>query len=556
MRCTNESGSPTGRTQPRRDSRPVLPHDTKRLVLFYRGQGPAGASPGRAAGWRLTRYVGRIDARLCLNGRVPAPDAVIDPLINGGESIKTGEISDVYRVDWAGRDLVVKRYNHMGLLHSLRHTVKGSRARRAWINGQRLLAIGIPTPRPVAYIDEYRGPLLWRSYLVTEFADGRRLNEVLEDRDVRDGAKRRLIHQVLKLIHRLSLHGINHGDTKHTNILCVEGGVVLTDLDSVETHQWEWLHRRRQAGDIARFLRDVGSLQAQEDYGGSPNRSPAKFGGATEPDFISKITADGEMYVNRDFPCGEELQEMLWQGEEGIRRRYVPTVMESSRNSRVLRFRASCSGGERTIYFKEYIRRSPLDWLKELFYPSRAMRAFHASLMLAEAGFFSPTVIAAGRVGRGLLGKRSFLATEEVADVRPIHKYLVPPHCSESPCTLRDRRELLRSLGGTIGRMHKAGIVHGDLRPGNVLARKAGDRWQFFFIDNERTRRRSVLLAASRLKNLVQVNMLPHGISGTDRMRFFQAYMLANPSVCATYKQWAERIMTRTRRRFRRKGWS
>ena len=500
--------------------------------------------------------MGRIDARLCPDGRVPAPGAVIDPLVNGGESIKTGDISDVYRVQWAGRDLVVKRYNHGGLLHSLRHTLKGSRARRGWINGQRLLKLGIPTPRPIAYIDEFRGPLLWRSYLVTEFADGRRLNEILDDGSVADGAKRRLIHQVLKLIHRLSLHGINHGDTKHTNILCVEGRVVLTDLDSVETHEWEWLHRRRQAGDIARFLRDMGSPQVQGGCEDGPNGSPAKSGGATEPNFTNKRTTDGEMHLNRGFPCGQELEETLWGGQEGVRRRYVPTVMESSRNSRVLRFRASCNSGERTVYFKEYIRRSPLDWLKELFYPCRAVRAFRASFMLADAGFLSPTVIAAGRVGRGLLGKRSFLATEEVADARPVYKYLVPPHCGESACTLQDRRELLRSIGRTIGRMHRAGIIHGDLRPGNVLARKGADGWEFFFIDNERTRRRRVLLASSRLKNLVQINMLPQGVSRTDRMRFFHAYMLANPSVCAAYKQWAERIMTRTRRRFRRKGWS
>jgi len=527
----------------------------KRSVLFHRGEGRAVSFSGRVAGLCLTRHVGRIDARLCPDGRVPAPDAVIDPLINGGESIKTGEISDVYRVQWAGCDLVVKRYNHVGLLHSLRHTLKGSRAGRGWINGQRLLEMGIPTPRPIAYIDEFRGPLLWRSYLVTEFADGRRLNEVLEDRDVPEGAKRRLIHQVLKLIQRLSLHGVNHGDTKHTNILCVEGRVVLTDLDSVETHRWEWLHRRRQAGDIARFLRDMGNLQAQGGCEESLNGSPVKSGGMTEWDFISRIAADGEMRLNKDFPCGQELEESLWQGEKGIRRRYVPTVMESSRNSRVLRFHASC-GGERTIYYKEYIRRSPVDWLKQLLYPCRAMRAFHASLMLAEAGFLSPTVIGAGWAGRGLLGKRSFLATEEVAGARPVYKYLVPPHCDESGCTHRDRSELVRSLGRTIGRMHRAGIVHGDLRPGNVLARKAADCWEFFFLDNERTRRRRILPASLRLKNLVQINMLPQGISRTDRMRFFHAYMLANPSVCAAYKQWAERIMTRTRRRFRRKGWS
>ena len=480
---------------------------------------------------------------------------MIDPLINGGESIKTGDISDVYRVQWAGRDLVVKRYNHVGLMHSLRHTVKGSRAFRGWINGQRLLELGIPTPRPVAYIDEYRGPLLWRSYLVTEFTDGRRLNELLEDANVSHGAKRRIIRQVLKLIHRLSLHGINHGDTKHTNILCVAGRVVLTDLDSIETHEWEWLHRRRHAGDIARFLRDMGGPQIQEECEDASNDSAVELGGAREHVFVRRMTADGQMYVNRDFRC-DGFEEALWGGEEAIRRRYVPTITGSSQNSRVLRFRASCDGGERTIYFKEYIKRSPLDWLKGLLYPCRAMRAFHASLMLADAGFLSPTVIAAGRVGRGLLGKRSFLATEEVADAQPVYRYLIPPHSDESACTLQDRRELLRLIGRTVGRMHRAGIVHGDLRPGNILARKAAGGWEFFFIDNERTRRRRTLPASLRLKNLVQINMLPDGISRTDRMRFFHAYMLANPLVCAAYKQWAERIMTRTHRRFRRKGWA
>ena len=97
MLFTNESGTPKGHTRPRTDSRPAPPHDMKRSVLFHRGEGRAVSFSGRVAGLCLTRHVGRIDARLCPDGRVPAPDAVIDPLINGGESIKTGEISDVYR---------------------------------------------------------------------------------------------------------------------------------------------------------------------------------------------------------------------------------------------------------------------------------------------------------------------------------------------------------------------------------------------------------------------------------------------------------------------------
>jgi hypothetical protein len=184
------------------------------------------------------------------------------------------------------------------------------------------------------------------------------------------------------------------------------------------------------------------------------------------------------------------------------------------------------------------------------------MRAFHASLMLADAGFLSPTIIAAGRVGRNWMRKCSFLVTEEVAGAQSAHKCLIPPGSDESACTPQDRHDLLRSIGWTIGCMHRAGIVHGDLRPGNILARRVAGGWELFFIDNERTRRWPVLPASLRLKNLVQINMLPGRISRTDRMRFFESYMLANPSVCAAYAHWAQRIMVHTRRRFRRKGYS
>jgi tRNA A-37 threonylcarbamoyl transferase component Bud32 len=554
MPLTNESGTLDGCKRESDTCATARQGETQRFLLPPFREAQPVSFPGNVGGLWLTRYVGQIDVCLCPEGQIPALDAILDPPVDEGKHIKLHAISDVYRVQWAGRDVVVKRYNHMGLFHSLRHTVKGSRARRGWRNGQRLLELGIPTPRPVAYIDEYRGPLLWRSYLVTEYVDGRLLNGLLKDANVPHGVKRRVIRQVLRLIHKLSLHGISHGDTKHTNIVCIAGRAVLTDLDSIETHHWQWLHRRRQGGDIARFLRDVDGLEALWNYGDVSCRPLVKSRPGRQT-FIKRATADGQVYLNGAFPCGKELEEALWSGREGVRRQYAATAVESSQNSRVLRLRVPCSGGEQTVYFKEYVKRSTLDWLKELLCSSRAMRAFHASLMLADAGFPSPTIVAAGRIGRSWLPKCSFLVTEEVAGAQPAYAYVIPPASDVSTCTLQDRRDLLRSIGWTIGCMHRAGIVHGDLRPGNILARQVPGGWELFFIDNERTRRWPVLPAWLRLKNLVQINMLPGRISRTDRMRFFESYMLANPSVCAAFALWAERIMAHTRRRFQRKGY-
>jgi tRNA A-37 threonylcarbamoyl transferase component Bud32 len=544
-----ESEAPGGDQRRGGTAGTLHPHGTRRFVFGHlRREEPASLAQHLAM-WCLAKHVVRVDASLCPDGQLSAASVV--SLINGGEDIKTSSISDVYRTQWAGRDVVVKRYNHVGLGHSLRHSIKGSRARRSWTNGQRLLQLGIPTPRPLAYIDEYRGALLWRSYIVTEFVDGRRLSELLEDDRVPHGAKRRLISQVLRLIDRLSVHGINHGDMKHTNILCLPGKVVLTDLDSVETHGWEWLHRRRQAVDMVRFLRDLKPPQNRSDATGDFLDASSNSLSVSERDLVERLTAAGRLRLREDLQ-NTGLEEAFLAGQEEIRRRYSSTPVESSPGSCVLRLRVLWKGADRVIYFKEYVRRSAWDSVKDLFRPCRAMRAFRASRMLADAGFLVPTVVAEGSVGDGPLARRSFLATAEVQGARRIDRCLVAEPHDGAACSLQDRRDLLRSLGRTIGRMHGMGIVHGDLRPGNVLARKGKGGWEFFFIDNERTRKRRRLSKHLRLKNLVQINMLPWGISQTDRFRFFRAYMLMNPPVCLHYRRWAVGIMAGTYQRLLR----
>ncbi len=117
------------------------------------------------------------------------------------------------------------------------------------------------------------------------------------------------------------------------------------------------------------------------------------------------------------------------------------------------------------------------------------------------------------------------------------------------------KRGLIRAFAETVGRMHARGICHGDLRLGNVLAVADRDRWRFYFIDNERTRKFRSLPARLRLKNLVQVNMFLDGISNTDRLRFFARYLESNPELHAGCRKWAARITARTNRRLRTRPW-
>jgi tRNA A-37 threonylcarbamoyl transferase component Bud32 len=172
-----------------------------------------------------------------------------------GQILKNGHTCFVSRLRWNDKDIVVKRYNYKGLIHSLRHTLKGSRARRCWLHSHRLLELNIATPKPLAYIEQFKGPLLWKSYMVTEYSKGRKLSDFLRDEKVGEKDRSAVTLQVKDLLNNLGQYRISHGDLKHSNILITDNGPVLTDLDGMKVHKCNWTYKGRQAKDWERFIR-------------------------------------------------------------------------------------------------------------------------------------------------------------------------------------------------------------------------------------------------------------------------------------------------------------
>ncbi len=179
----------------------------------------------------------------------------IDALMDSGQILKDGRTCYVSRTLWGDKEVVVKRYNHRGLVHSLRHSLKGSRARRSWLHAHRLMMLRVPTPHPLAYIERRRGGLVWNSYLVTEYVAAPHFEEFLRRGDGAEEARTAAAGPVLELLETLAGHGITHGDLKHTNILVTETGPMLTDLDGMKVHLCRLMCRRRHAKDIESFSR-------------------------------------------------------------------------------------------------------------------------------------------------------------------------------------------------------------------------------------------------------------------------------------------------------------
>lgn len=196
------------------------------------------------------------------------------------------------------------------------------------------------------------------------------------------------------------------------------------------------------------------------------------------------------------------------------------------------------------VYIKQYLCRSPVDFLKHLVRLSRAERSFNAAMMLAEHGLSSPEVIVMGCLRFGPVTFKNFLITSDLENAKPVYILL-----TES-LNNTDKRAFLAALGTTIGKMHAANIFHGDLRPGNVLAERKDDKWQFHFLDNERTRKFQSLPDRRRLKNLTQINMLANTIlAKTDRMRFYKSYIKQTPNLTPRRKTIALATAANTRKR-------
>lgn len=216
----------------------------KHLAVFDRGFCQSG-----------TGILPVINIRRRAEKAVPPFDLMeqIDSLMDGGEILKRGNTCYVSRLTWNGRDVVAKRYNHKGLVHSVRHTIKRSRARRGWLHAHRLGMLGISTPKPLAYVEQRKGLLVWKSYLVTEYVKGQKLYDFLRDNERGEEERSKVIQQVKDLLDKLGKYRITHGDLKHTNILVTDDGLVLTDLDGMRVHRWNWTYKIKRAKDVENF---------------------------------------------------------------------------------------------------------------------------------------------------------------------------------------------------------------------------------------------------------------------------------------------------------------
>jgi hypothetical protein len=157
--------------------------------------------------------------------------------------------------------------------------------------------------------------------------------------------------------------------------------------------------------------------------------------------------------------------------------------------------------------------------IKSWFRGSRCSRTQRITAALSSAGFLVPPLLLYG-VNRKT--RSELIVTERAEGEGPILAL------QALRGSIAAKRAALRALGGEIGRLHRAGFIHGDLTPFNIRF-VIDEPPRFAFIDNDRTRRNFLIgRQRRRLRNLVQLGRFRlSGITRADRVRVFRAYEAA-----------------------------
>ena len=124
----------------------------------------------------------------------------------------------IKRVDVAGIHTVVKSYKIPNRLQGFIYQyLRRSKARRSYEYAEKLLAKGINTPAPLAYIETFNKLQLLKSYFVSESLDyDFEIRDVLNNKTA---DKKFLLEEFARFTHRLHKNGILHLDYSTGNIL-------------------------------------------------------------------------------------------------------------------------------------------------------------------------------------------------------------------------------------------------------------------------------------------------------------------------------------------------
>ncbi len=180
------------------------------------------------------------------------PDSAID----SSRLLKDGNSATVALAEVDGKCIVIKRYNIKDFMHALKRCPRNTRAWSSWRNAHRLELLGIPTPKPIAFLERRWGPFRSTAYFIAEYVDGTDLYHLITS-DKSEKINIEVISKKFgKILKSLANASMSHGDFKATNFIVTEDRLFIIDIEGMREHRFKCSLRRSLKRDCTRFMRN------------------------------------------------------------------------------------------------------------------------------------------------------------------------------------------------------------------------------------------------------------------------------------------------------------
>ena len=176
----------------------------------------------------------------------------IEQLMAAGQALKEGNSATVVKAEIDGKQIVIKRYNMKSTGHFLRRCLRPSRAAVSWRNANLLEFIGLPTTKPLGFIEQRRLGLRHQAYFITEYTPAEELSAAYAEREPTESE----LEQLKTIFMTLEREQISHGDLKASNFLVnAQGDISLIDLDAMNgAHHCSQTFKKAFEEDKKRFM--------------------------------------------------------------------------------------------------------------------------------------------------------------------------------------------------------------------------------------------------------------------------------------------------------------
>jgi tRNA A-37 threonylcarbamoyl transferase component Bud32 len=179
-----------------------------------------------------------------------------DSVISSSRLLKDGNSATVALAEVNGKLLAIKRYNIKNFGHALKRCSRNTRAWSSWLNAHRLELLGIPTPKPIAFLERRWGPFRSTSYYISEYIDGTDLYRLITSDRSKEINIESLSIKFGEMLKLFADANMSHGDFKATNFIVADEKLYIIDIEGMREHSCRWSLRRSLKRDCRRFMKN------------------------------------------------------------------------------------------------------------------------------------------------------------------------------------------------------------------------------------------------------------------------------------------------------------